>query len=613
MAAEPSGPRARVALSALQTREAVEKKIAYQSGYLTELKTHLNTFAPISVLPPEVLCKVFLHAADSAISARVPSHVCKHWRDAALSCAALWSSITVSTQRASKWLAEVLERSKCAPLTVTINVRYAESQAYHLDFSLVGSLAMVLSQISRIRFLSITIEDAHLDQVLRLLSGPAPLLESLLVRSSKQTTFRSHVRFNGGHAQQQLLQHLEATNLQRLELGSVSLQWDGLGLYRLTHLTLNCIPYTHTTLGDIDDLLSAIVHMVHLEELTIEREQTLRFSRVVPEVPIIASPVAALPHLRVLRISESAVNGVCLLDHLYTPSLSYLDFEYLDFEMDDDAELLYPPLVAAVAAKAPSLGTFRTLSIIAGSLEGDYVRVEAYHDVHGAADIERFNGDLRKIQRPALVVSISSVQSDRVPDLGRLLPIDDVHSLFVSGSLFPEDAWLPLLQRTTNVTELFAMDGSESSFFPEALLHRCCRERRNGDSDSDDEGHHYRCILPQLRTLTLSHFWFVTRGYHGQPDQQGQPFVGRLLDCFIQRYECGAEIEQLRIIHPVNLKSRDIDLLEEVVRAVVWDGSLYENGVSVVETSYTSSPQWNYEAEEDIYSEFGGYGEFDYY
>ncbi|CAA7260625.1 unnamed protein product [Cyclocybe aegerita] len=76
----------------------------------------------IAILPPELLCEIFLHAHyllhhhPHASLAFLPlSHVCRHWRAIALSLPELWSNIPVFHR---SWTGEMLLRSKNATLSV---------------------------------------------------------------------------------------------------------------------------------------------------------------------------------------------------------------------------------------------------------------------------------------------------------------------------------------------------------------------------------------------------------------------------------------------------------------------------------------------------------------
>ncbi|KAI0280338.1 hypothetical protein BC826DRAFT_1180853 [Russula brevipes] len=88
------------------------------------LLTRRNTLAPVSVLPLEVLSRIFHIVAF----AEWPwfrmenfrwigvTQVCRHWRQVALDDSSLWARI--SGYRSTAWISEMLARARNAPLTV---------------------------------------------------------------------------------------------------------------------------------------------------------------------------------------------------------------------------------------------------------------------------------------------------------------------------------------------------------------------------------------------------------------------------------------------------------------------------------------------------------------
>ncbi|KAI0280971.1 hypothetical protein BC826DRAFT_437204 [Russula brevipes] len=94
------------------------------------LLTHRNTLAPVSVLPPEVLARIF-HLVALAESSRAETgnlrwigvtHVCRHWRQVALDDSSLWARISGSMAKAT-WVCEMLARARNAPLSIDLFVK----------------------------------------------------------------------------------------------------------------------------------------------------------------------------------------------------------------------------------------------------------------------------------------------------------------------------------------------------------------------------------------------------------------------------------------------------------------------------------------------------------
>ncbi|KZT64939.1 hypothetical protein DAEQUDRAFT_814646 [Daedalea quercina L-15889] len=88
---------------------------------------------------------------------------------------------------------------------------------------------------------------------------------------------------------------------------------------------------------------------------------------------------------------------------------------------------------------------------------------------------------------------------------------------------------------------------------------------------------HY--VLPELRLVTLARCYFAR-----YPDEDAEArLTNRLLNCLMERYEYGAEIEQLRVMHAVNITEEEISWLAEVVRTMDWDSIVdYEEEVNSI-------------------------------
>lgn len=144
-----------------------------------KVRRQLNTLAPISRLPTEVLLHIIVLArgefcasagcrdetSDKLIRL---THVCSFWRTAALAQASLWSNVVVCIW---KWdqLEEWIRRSRNAPL----NVSYHCHWLWAMDSDNWGEiiedptaseiLTLILKEASRIRYLDVTLPDVMLN------------------------------------------------------------------------------------------------------------------------------------------------------------------------------------------------------------------------------------------------------------------------------------------------------------------------------------------------------------------------------------------------------------------------------------------------------------------
>ncbi|KAJ7648722.1 hypothetical protein DFH06DRAFT_1423426 [Mycena polygramma] len=94
--------------------------------------------SPIDLLPPELLCQIFIVAAEkTTVTSQIPAsteeillgvpwvfgQVCSHWRTLSTSLTALWTAITVSTRISARELPLLqmqLARTSAAPIDVTV-------------------------------------------------------------------------------------------------------------------------------------------------------------------------------------------------------------------------------------------------------------------------------------------------------------------------------------------------------------------------------------------------------------------------------------------------------------------------------------------------------------
>ncbi|KAI0727715.1 hypothetical protein C8Q72DRAFT_742152, partial [Fomitopsis betulina] len=107
----------------MSSREALEQKKVHYYECIRAINTQLNALVPVSRIPPELLSKIFLHSAGHRADPASPpqlrdwiyvTHVCSHWRETALQCAALWSRVILPAL--PERIAEFLVLFKVVPL-----------------------------------------------------------------------------------------------------------------------------------------------------------------------------------------------------------------------------------------------------------------------------------------------------------------------------------------------------------------------------------------------------------------------------------------------------------------------------------------------------------------
>ncbi|KAJ8515568.1 hypothetical protein ONZ45_g7040 [Pleurotus djamor] len=170
-------------------QRCIDEQISQFHARIRSLKTERNTYARICQLPAEIIAEIFLHTKRAAESALVHglgrddascerdwlviTGVCTRWREIALNCPRLWSTITLTpVKRALK----MIERTKSAPLFISCSTLGEQG----LD----EISSVVMSNIHRIQKLDAgAIDSKSLFEFLRLNEGAsASALQVLILR-----------------------------------------------------------------------------------------------------------------------------------------------------------------------------------------------------------------------------------------------------------------------------------------------------------------------------------------------------------------------------------------------------------------------------------------------
>jgi hypothetical protein len=141
-------------------------------------------------LPAEILSNIFLMLAWSHCRVEAPrygtrkagswirvAHICRHWWNAALDCASLWTHLIFSKPGLPEFM---LSNSKNIPLTIELN-------SFNEDLGpFVDALREATSHIYRLRSLVIRREDArdqqlHLAKIIAPQCAGAPILERVIL------------------------------------------------------------------------------------------------------------------------------------------------------------------------------------------------------------------------------------------------------------------------------------------------------------------------------------------------------------------------------------------------------------------------------------------------
>ncbi|KAI0264927.1 hypothetical protein BC834DRAFT_970488 [Gloeopeniophorella convolvens] len=341
-------PTARTEARAALLKEAENLKTRLRSVY-----TQFNTLLPISLLPPELLSRIFRFLRDddyySASSRKLHwirvTRVCRQWHQIALDDVSLWSTI-VDPGYNQKCLSEMLSRSKRSTINLEIT-----SQLSSEMFNALSEL------FPRIRALSLPTPAQDSPQLQGLLRSIAPLLEDF---SFKSMCYRTTVQENANLSGEPKLFNGQAPKLRKLCLEYIAIPWTHLPRQNLTHLSV--------VVGSEPDLPLSLGTMDQLVDLLVENGpslQVLKLAKCLPPTPsqrARTDPIA-LPRLYELELDGPTSHVMRLFELLETPSLMLLR---LNLTSKSHAEISsWPMLVPDIASRfnRADLTAFRRLRL----------------------------------------------------------------------------------------------------------------------------------------------------------------------------------------------------------------------------------------------------------
>ena len=146
-------------------------------------------FIPVNRLPPEILSRILeyrTHECDLVVA----TQVCRYWRSTLISSPSLWTCFQFQSSHDRDRTLTYLERSKSAPIDVSIDTSSAE------NLDVLESLA---PHIARTRSLIIQAsQDIHTASLL--FCNPAPLLQHLEISSTSEDVVHLPENFLGQQA-----------------------------------------------------------------------------------------------------------------------------------------------------------------------------------------------------------------------------------------------------------------------------------------------------------------------------------------------------------------------------------------------------------------------------
>ncbi|KAI0060842.1 hypothetical protein BV25DRAFT_1992643 [Artomyces pyxidatus] len=507
-----------------EKRQIIDEQIqaATDPGRLLILRSSRNALAPVSRLPEAILTTIFLllrrnstfvHDLDDLTWLHV-THVCRSWRQAALDCALLWTDILFDPP---DWAAEMLRRSKSAPLSVDISLEP------HAAVSKLDAACLALTRVSHIRTLHLELAASdYTERIIHLLrTQSADVLEHLSIQCSDDTWQRDPEEIVQSRGICELPVDIfgkVAPRLQRLELRLCQVSWNNFLFDNLTFLSLEIVP--SSSRSSMPQFLDFLRRMKGLKNLHITDAIPLRgpFVKTLPP-PIAEQPLVVLPHLSTLYVYECALECGDLMRYMVLPrvtrvvlvgthrwsrpaSLPCSAIPFTDaipsLHSKRMQEYPYHPARLFVRQHFPSLGQrFTCLPVATTSQAGD---VSFITELRWDSDRTHDSDDVLSQCTARLILAS---------------PLDRIQSVtFLSYFFMDSQAWILVLEHLAEVQELH-LTGACVYGFAQALrtLHTPSRDN---------------IPLPKLSTLTISNAQL------SYPLGSGQLFVA-LRDALLSR------------------------------------------------------------------------------
>ncbi|KAG8731433.1 hypothetical protein FRC12_019724 [Ceratobasidium sp. 428] len=290
--------------SKLGSLAAEENALRTSRCSLSALRNKSKTLAPINMLPPEILTRIFLLSLSTNCGHEDPiafSHnfvgTCAHWRQLALGTSYFWTHIDVGPNISEKLNKLMLERAKTHPLHLHI-FNYKLSETNYDPNSLLEDLQPLMRRLHSLELFNF--EGTFVGSMVKLWleHGDEHLVKLL---SIFQHTPR--VSFNDRREAEPLMNTSEhgeqiLLSLQELHLYDVRFNWDSNAYRGLVDLRLKFV--NASAFGTISS--SELAHILRASPmLAILKLGNLRVTGQVG--PLQAIPVP-LNHLKVLNLTE---------------------------------------------------------------------------------------------------------------------------------------------------------------------------------------------------------------------------------------------------------------------------------------------------------------------
>ncbi|KAI0054637.1 hypothetical protein BV25DRAFT_1922512 [Artomyces pyxidatus] len=181
-----------------EVQPLINEEISTINLALRALYAELNQYSPSSRLPPEIVSYIFSILSEGDHPHRVKgspcnglvrdtfgwitaTHVCRRWRHIALETPILWRHVRLSL--GVVWAEEIAKRAQSQPLHVTLDLAGRST-----DRSIAAVCNFMATYLPRIQSLYLEDSSRFVQQVVKCLKHPMPLLESFEIITMPRET-----------------------------------------------------------------------------------------------------------------------------------------------------------------------------------------------------------------------------------------------------------------------------------------------------------------------------------------------------------------------------------------------------------------------------------------
>jgi len=531
-------------------QRAIDQQLATLLDKVCLLRQWRNAFAPISRLPPEILCRIFEIARDTDhIRHRRPevcvtiTHVCSAWRDIAMRFPGLWSRITPSYHL--NWVEAMMLRSGTAPLRIHVDPGHK-----------LYTLPTILSDATVKRLQELAISGLHFPALALKMHCPsmfdcyAPLLERFNITfASPSFDARSDDvmldrLFSKGTP------HLRHLTMKNCLLPCTSLMFRS----PLTFLRLALSHDSDTSmLWTVDQLADVLENLPTLETLELHNVIPTMSRPFAPPAPASALRTIALPRLAKLSIVSHTFSQCSLL----LDRLAMIPSSYIHLECSTHDEPLGRPLQLS----------FSSLSDLLKLRNGANGEAISIHSAEWSFDRTSFMAlALWRETQPTfempflqLVLPVYAPNLLVIPNVLTALPLEGLNHISFFRD-FPQ-AWMLALALFERVTSVFVQDIRPGAGIISALARRTL----DLTSASSREGSRSQLFFQALSTLTISECSLLD----DVPDH-GQSLFQDLYAMLETRRNHGHRLATLRFT-ACELTENQLMKLRQVVDTVICD------------------------------------------